>query len=189
MATCDSYYRFTLVDIGAYGYNHDSTIFQESLFGRALLNEGLDLPNNANLPGTIINMNHFVVADQAFPLHERIMRPYPGHHLGEQKHIFNYRISRARRTIENTFGILVQRWRILKAPIIASVEMCEKFVKASVVLHNFLQKSEMEIALEDRRYCPTGFTDILNEHGVLQLGTWRDGKGIGDGLLPLPHIK
>ncbi|KAL3246150.1 hypothetical protein MRX96_057886 [Rhipicephalus microplus] len=55
------------------------------------------------------------VGDEAFPLKEYVMRPYARRTLHEdddksyERRVFNYRMSRARRTIENTFGILAQR--------------------------------------------------------------------------------
>lgn len=86
---------------------HDAVVFGESAFRRALLEERLDLQPETFLPSIAISVDHYMVGDQAFPLHRRIMRPYPGNFLDERKRIFNYRLSRARRTIENTFGILV----------------------------------------------------------------------------------
>lgn len=173
MATCDAYYKFTYVDIGAPGSSHDSAVFKESVFGKALINGTLPLPEPEVLPGTDILFPFFLAADAAFPLHKNIMRPFPGSFLDERKNIFNMRLSRARRTIENTFGILTQRWRRLRNPIIGNVETCEEILMATVVLHNFLQKGEEDIPLEERRYSPSGFVDWEDDEGNDHPGKWR----------------
>ncbi|KAL3186064.1 hypothetical protein MRX96_028193 [Rhipicephalus microplus] len=57
---------------------------------------------------------YFFVGDEAFPLKEYLMRPYARRTLHEdddksyERRVFSYRMSRARRTMENTFGILAQ---------------------------------------------------------------------------------
>lgn len=83
-------------------------------------------------------MPYVLVADDAFPLTSRIMKPFPNRELTVEKRIFNYRLSRARRTIENAFGILANRFRILLTTINLSVDKVEMITLTCCALHNFL---------------------------------------------------
>ncbi|XP_023235748.1 uncharacterized protein LOC111635122 [Centruroides sculpturatus] len=115
MAACDADYSFTFVDVGAYGSDSDATILSLSAFGSSLLSnniEKLNLPSEGKLPGTNTTLPFAFVADSAFPLKVKLTRPYPGMNFPEGESIFNHRLSRARRVIESTFGILASRWHI-----------------------------------------------------------------------------
>ncbi|XP_036336243.1 protein ALP1-like [Rhagoletis pomonella] len=145
MATCDAKYTFTSASIGSYGGQSDGGIFQQTDFGRALLSNSLPLPPSTPLcRETTEVFPHFFVGDAAFPLKENLMRPYPGSQLPRYKTVFNYRLSRARRVIENSFGILTARWRVLRKVIDCSPENCEKIVLACLVLHNFVMLHDLE---------------------------------------------
>lgn len=83
-------------------------------------------------------MPYVFVGDEAFPLKDNMMRPYPGKDLPQRKAVFNYRLGRAGRVVENSFGILASRWRILRRPILASPTKATLITQAAVALHNFL---------------------------------------------------
>lgn len=59
--------------------------------------------------------------------------------MTKKKQIFNYRLSRARRTVENAFGILTSKWRILNKAIETNVEHVIIITKSVCVLHNIVQ--------------------------------------------------
>ncbi|CAH2088473.1 unnamed protein product [Euphydryas editha] len=72
------------------------------------------------------------------------MKPYPGiHERRNKKRIFNYRLSRARRIIENDFGILCVVFRVFTKPIPLKPANCELVVIACVYLHNFLRRNSV----------------------------------------------
>lgn len=96
------------------------------------------------------------------------MRPFPGKNMTEEERVYNYRQSRGRRTIENTFGILVTRWRIILTPIRASVSNVEKHVLACHSLHNYLMQTD------NAMYTLTGFIDSESRDGKILPGEWRN---------------
>lgn len=141
MALVDANYKILIADVGAYGKNSDGGIFSNSTMGKALLQGKLSIPPNKILPGTDTALPHVIVGDEAFPLHNNIMRPYPGTQTGNDKAntIFNYRLSRARRLSENVFGILTQRFRIYQRRLQMSPEHIDDVILATCCLHNFLR--------------------------------------------------
>ena len=157
--TCICSNRFILVDVGDAGRQSDAGVLSNSGFGQALEYDLVSIPNPAPLTGTSTpDYPYVLVGDEGFPLKKYLLRPYAGKYLPGKYHflcsvvyynialeiytadqaVFNYRLSRARRIIENSFGILAARWRIFRRPIIAAPERVELFAKAAIALHNYL---------------------------------------------------
>lgn len=186
LAVCDANYKFTLVHVGETGSNNDAGIFSNSSIAQLLKAGQLGLPKGtAQLPGSEIRTPCFFVGDEAFPLSPRMMRPYSGRGLTPDCRIFNYRLSRARRTIENAFGILSSRWRIFRRPIALCPEFVDDIILATICLHNFLKTRDEEVAPARRLYCPPNFVDAEDRQEVVRPGMWRDCEG--PRLPDLPH--
>ena len=100
----------------------------------------------------------FLVRDEIFPLKTWLMQPYLGK-LGQQGIVFNYHLLRARRIIENCFGILAARWRIF-SPLEASVINAERYRLACIALHNNLRQTN------NPSYCPNSFVDCEDSTGM-----------------------
>lgn len=185
LAIADSNYCFTVIDIGAPGRQSDGGVFKHSKIGEFLEAGLFGLPSDICFPGLQVPSPHVLVGDEAFPLTSYLMRPYPGKQADFHKRIYNYRLSRARRVIENTFGILAARWRIFRRPLIARPERAIAFMKAACVLHNFLRKSDTMGQLASSQYCPSNFVDTEKSDGSYEPGQWRQTVSNDTGLLSI----
>ena len=165
MALVDAEYRFLYVEVGCNGRISDGGVFTSSLLYRALENNFLNIPNKTALPGRNMPVPYTILADDAFPLKEYLMKPYSRNDLFDiSKRIFNYRLSRARRTVENAFGILSNRFRILQKPIHLCPEKVDKIVLACCCLHNFL----IDHRSADKRYKQICLENINETNGFFK---------------------
>ena len=90
---------------------------------------------------TGVKFPYVFAADDAFVLKLNTMKPQPGQKLTIVRLIFIYRLSRAKKVIENAFGIFSSRFRIFRRPMIANVYEVVKVTKACVAPHFFLMKT------------------------------------------------
>ena len=110
------------------------------------------------------------------------MRSYPGQ-LSEEERILHYRLSRTRRVIENTFGILAARWRIYHSPIIASIKNAESYVLATIALHNYLRLADNAVnTLVDS-------VDSQASIGEIRPGEWRRIVDDVAGMSSIPNVR
>jgi len=95
-----------------------------------------------------------------------------------ERRIYNYRLSRARRIVENALGILAKRFLVFLTPIALEPHKVEKIVMVSCALHNFLRNRPSSRAV----YTPPGFnfmdSESDNSHAITT-GSWRnEGSGL-----------
>ena len=131
LAVCDAKYNFTLIDVGQYGSTNDSAVLKKSELGKRLESHSLNIPSEEIVDeqyftdGESFVLPYYMVGDEIFQLKDYLMRPCPGTKSGKlpiDQAVFNYRLSRARRVIENCFGTLVARWGLFRKPIRAKTE-------------------------------------------------------------------
>lgn len=110
----------------------------------------------------------FLVADDAFAMQKHVMKPFPGQALSVLERIHNYRLSRARRVVENAFGILTARFRVIRDPMLLDANKTKRVTLACCALHNFLIEKSPS-------YISSTLVDRYDSNGVLIPGEWRNG--------------
>ncbi|CAH2006780.1 unnamed protein product [Acanthoscelides obtectus] len=138
MALVDANYKFIYTDIGCNGRISDGGVFANCSLSNALSDGRLNIPPPRPLPGRTKYVPYAIIADYAFPLKPYLMKPFPFRNQPGPNRVCNYRLSRARRVVENAFGLLANRFRILRKPIELCPEKVIKLASAICVLHNFL---------------------------------------------------
>lgn len=184
-AVVDANYCFTFVNTGCQGRISDGGVYANTTLKSLVEENALKFPEPCRLPGRSIAVPYVFVGDEAFPLQTHIMKPYSGlQDKGSGERIFNYRLSRARRVVENVFGIISSVFRVLRKPILLEPKKAERIILSCVCLHNFLRRSDTSKFL----YTPPGTFDIEDfESGEVIPGKWRD-QADKTSLLPLKNV-
>lgn len=76
---------------------------------------------------------HVIIGDAAFALKPYLLRPFPYKQSKTDilKENYNVRLCRARRVVENAFGILAKKWRLFFRPMETKIETSILIVKTT----------------------------------------------------------
>lgn len=145
MAIANAHSEFILCDVGTNGRISDGGVINKTLFYNKLINNQLNIPGPEPVSFDL-DLEYVFVGDEAFALRTDLIKPYGRDSLNNERRMCNYRISRARRVVENSFGILASRFRIFHTAINLNVKTIESLVLACCALHNFLRKKSSTYA-------------------------------------------
>ena len=172
MAIVDSDYKFIWASVGSPGSCSDGGIFKRCSLRRKIEDGRLNLPPADPLIGDNKDIPYFFVGDDAFGIAKWLMKPYPMRRLTPTERIYNYRFSRARRIVENGFGILANRWRCLLTTLGVSRNTAKSVVLACLTLHNVVRMRRPQLQ--------PGEVDREDRDGNVVPGQWQEGVQLTD---------
>ena len=116
LALVDGDYKFLWVEMGAARSTSDAQIFKHTNLRHKIEDGSIGFPDSESL-GIGPKVNFFLLADDAFLRKLWLMRPYSSYGMDLKERVSNYKISRGRTVVENTFGILTSRFRIFQSSL------------------------------------------------------------------------
>ncbi|CAK1587982.1 unnamed protein product [Parnassius mnemosyne] len=137
MACANANYEIIWCEAGVNGRRSDGGAITETRFYKKLNNHDSNIPNKKKPQNSTKNLPFVFVADKA----GNLMKPFGKNALTPERRVYNYRLSRARRVIENVFGIMTRRFRIFNTAINLSIQRIDLVVLTCCILHNFLRRS------------------------------------------------
>lgn len=141
MAIVDSNYEFIMCDVGTNGSISDGGVICNTKFYEKLSTDNLHVPPDENPRGSKTTLPYVFVGDEAFALSRNLLKPFNRKQLHYERMVFNYRLSRARRIVENAFGILSTRFRLFHSAInLKDIKHVNIVILTCCYLHNFLRK-------------------------------------------------
>uniref|UniRef100_I3JLH2 DDE Tnp4 domain-containing protein n=1 Tax=Oreochromis niloticus TaxID=8128 RepID=I3JLH2_ORENI len=159
MAVVDANYKFVYASAGTQGRVSDAGVLAHSDLKEAMDTGTLNFPPADTLPGTDAMMPHI---------------------------IYNYRLSRARRVVENAFGILANRFRVFRTTICLDPDKVVTIIFACLCLHNYLRDHRSDA------YVPPGYVDSEDAKHQLVKGAWRregELQSVSMGLARNPSVE
>ena len=130
--------RFIDIYIGWSGRVHDARVFANSTLYMKGQNKEL-LPSwTESLGGRDVPL--VILGDPAYPLLPWVMKAFPDNgRLSSNQKTFNYRLSRARVSVEHAYGRLKGRWQCLLKRLDINIRDVPELVAACCTLHNICE--------------------------------------------------
>lgn len=130
------------ISVGAPGRCNDSQLYEDSELKKFVI----DKFNHRvkNICG--VDVPVYLIGDSAFRLSENMQKPHP--FLVDKTPVqekFNHELSKCRRVVENAFGHIKARFRILGKGLETSIENSKLIIQACCILHNFLNENNDHI--------------------------------------------
>ena len=139
LAICDANFCFAMVNIWEHGSNNFRTVLSRGDISKRFENSLRNLHESVPSKGCNYNpLPYCMYGDEIFLIKTWLLRPDPGRQMQGDRVVYNLPHSRVRRTIEDAFGLMMTRWRILHTPVSSSDENIDKLIMAIVVLHHYL---------------------------------------------------
>ncbi|XP_050310828.1 putative nuclease HARBI1 [Anthonomus grandis grandis] len=189
LAIANANYEFIFVDFGTNRRLSDGGVIENTVFYQKLIENTLKIPPPSSPTNSEMKLPFVFVADEAFTLRPDFMKPYAQRELTPHRRVFNYRLSRSRRIIENVFGFMAARFQIFHKAINVKLENIEKIVMACCILQHVddiengttqlglrpgpntltdLQKSFSRHASENAKDVRESFMRYFNNEGAIQ---------------------
>ncbi|XP_071511878.1 uncharacterized protein [Diadema antillarum] len=176
MAVADATYKFLYVVVGTEGGASDGGTWSNCSLHDAVEENRAGVPQPEPLPNDDQPVPYHFVGHDAFAFRTWMMKSFSHRSQVLQERIYSYRLSRARRVVENAFGILCQRFRCFLTTMHQHPDTINLITMCACVLHNLiLIRYPHAISEVDR--------EDLDTHYLIP-GGWRTDRHL-QGLLPL----
>ncbi len=130
---CDTYKRYTYGAIDMSGSTHDSRAFANSILAHAITTG-------------CIPESYYFLGDTAYKGNVSILTPYIDN-LHTDESVLSFYHSSLRMKIEDSFGMLVNKWVVLEGPIRLSISRDPIVIKSCMALHNLIITYNLPSAL------------------------------------------
>lgn len=146
LGVVDSNLKFTYLNVGAPGRCNDASVYNRCTLGE-LVRDPIYARNYLTVNN--INIQAHLIGDSAFPLSQRLMKPFPERvNMPQAQRYFNYRLSHCRSTIERAFGHVKNRFRSLHKKLEYDLDHTKSIIKAAFILHNICVDAQDSVEIE-----------------------------------------